>query len=206
MIKKKESIPDKSISRLQCLVNILLLNAGFIESIGLGKGKLGIAIFFYHYARYTGSKLYEEFADSLLDEVSDQLNTSTPLDFENGLTGIGWGIVYLVKNSFIEGDIDEILNDIDIAIADKLNEYLPEERDRNERESGYYLYQQAKGQNKNWNDKEIISFVKPQNDNNVPLSVPVLINPDNYGLFEGFAGESLVILKELNELKEKKSG
>jgi hypothetical protein len=40
----------------------------------------------------------------------------------------------------------------------------------------------------------------------VPLSVPVLINPDNYGLIEGFAGESLVILKELNGLKEKKSG
>jgi hypothetical protein len=38
------------------------------------------------------------------------------VNFENGLTGIGWGIEYLVKNKFVQTDTDEALAEIDNAV------------------------------------------------------------------------------------------
>lgn len=95
-------------SRLRRSANVLLLNASFIDNLGLLNGKMGIAIFFYHFARYTGSKIFEEYASELLDEIYEEINTNTPVDFANGLTGVGWGIEYLVKNGFVEADTDEV--------------------------------------------------------------------------------------------------
>ena len=40
----------------------LLLNGTLTKCPGLLHGKLGIAIFFFHYARYTGKTLFEEYA------------------------------------------------------------------------------------------------------------------------------------------------
>jgi len=41
--------------RLKRIANVLLINASFIDNPGLLNGKMGIAIFFYQYSRYTGS-------------------------------------------------------------------------------------------------------------------------------------------------------
>jgi hypothetical protein len=102
--------------RLQRIANMLLLNASFTDNLGLLNGKMGIAIFFYQYSRYTKNKIFEDFAGELIDEIYEEINTNTPADFTNGLTGIGWGIEYLVKNGFIEADTDEALSDIDNSI------------------------------------------------------------------------------------------
>jgi hypothetical protein len=107
---------EKIIDRLRRIANVLLLNASFIDNPGLLNGKIGIAIFFYHYSRYTKNKIYEDYAGELVDEIYLEINTSTPVNFENGLTGIGWGIEYLVKNKFVQADTDEALADIDSAI------------------------------------------------------------------------------------------
>ncbi len=93
--------------RLQRIANVLLLNASFLDNPGLLNGKMGIAIFCYHYSRYSKNKIYEDYAGELVDEIYEEINTSTPVDFENGLTGIGWGIEYLVKNGFVQADTDE---------------------------------------------------------------------------------------------------
>jgi len=104
---------EKIENRLHRIANVLLLNASFIDNPGLLNGKMGIAIFFYHYSRYTKNKIYEDYAGELIDEIYEEINTSTLVNFENGLTGIGWGIEYLVKNKFVQADTDEALADID---------------------------------------------------------------------------------------------
>jgi hypothetical protein len=93
-----------------------LLNASFIDNIGLLNGKMGIAIFFYHYSRYCGNKIYEDYAGELIDEIYEEINSSTPVNFANGLTGIGWGIEYLIQNKFVDADSDEALAEIDNAV------------------------------------------------------------------------------------------
>ena len=107
---------EKIENRLQRIANVLLLNASFIDNPGLFNGKMGIAIFFYHYSRFTKNKIYEDYAGELVDEIYEEINTSTPVNFENGLTGIGWGIEYLVKNKFVQADTDEALADIDNTV------------------------------------------------------------------------------------------
>jgi hypothetical protein len=107
---------EKIIDRLRRIANLLLLNASFIDNPGLLNGKMGIAIFFYHYSRYTNNKIYEDYAGELIDEIYEEINTTTPVNFENGLTGIGWGIEYLVKNKFVQADTDEALSEIDTTV------------------------------------------------------------------------------------------
>lgn len=89
---------------------------------GLMHGDTGNSIFFYHLARETGNPDYEKIADDLLDKVFANLSSSGPVDFENGLAGIGWGIEYLVQNNFAKGDTDKILEEVDNKVFRVLNE------------------------------------------------------------------------------------
>jgi hypothetical protein len=102
-----------SFSREQCITNILLLNSEFIENLGLMHGKMGIAVYFFHLARETQDSTYQDFAEKLIDQIYEEINISTPLDFENGLAGIGWGIEHLIQGEFIEGDTDKVLGEFD---------------------------------------------------------------------------------------------
>lgn len=106
---------------LQRIANFLLLNASFIDNLGLLNGKMGIAIFFYLYSRYTKNKVFEDFAGELLDEIYEAINTNTPINFDDGLTGIGWGIEYLIRNKFIEGNTDEVLKELDNIVYKHLS-------------------------------------------------------------------------------------
>jgi lantibiotic modifying enzyme len=114
------SIEEK---RFQRIVNVLLLNASFIDNLGLMHGKMGIAIFFFHLARETQNQIYEDYAGELIDEIYDEISISTPLDFENGLAGIGWGIEYLAQKGFIEAETDEVLESIDNQMRPSLNQF-----------------------------------------------------------------------------------
>jgi hypothetical protein len=103
-------------SRLQRIANALLVNASFIDNLGLLNGKMGIAIFFYQYGRYTGNEIYERYAGELIDEIYEEINQATPIDFADGLTGIGWGIEYLVQHGFVDADTDQTLSEIDNSV------------------------------------------------------------------------------------------
>jgi len=103
---------------LQRIADYLMKKSNQTSAIGLLNGKMGIVIFFAHYAQYTGLQHYDEFTENLLDEVYSMLGRNSPIDFQSGLCGIGWGIEYLVQNGLMEGNTDEILEDIDKKIMD----------------------------------------------------------------------------------------
>jgi len=113
-------------SPVERIINTLLLNASFIDNIGLLNGKMGISIAFYHLARQTGNKIYEDYAGELIDEIYEEITVNMPCDFENGLSGIGWGIEYLVQNGFIEADTDEVLSEFDEKLLHELTFHRPE--------------------------------------------------------------------------------
>jgi hypothetical protein len=127
-------------SRQQRITNSLLLNASFIENIGLMHGKMGIAIYFFHLARETGNAVYEEYAGELIDEIYAEIHAKTPCDFENGLAGIGWGIEYLAQNKFIDADTNEVLEESDKQIAHEITFHSPPEIGILNGISGYILY------------------------------------------------------------------
>jgi hypothetical protein len=56
------SLENKIDNRLQRITNVLLLNASFINNIGLLNGEIRTAIFFYHYAHFFGRMKCEVYA------------------------------------------------------------------------------------------------------------------------------------------------
>ncbi len=96
----------------------LTINSSFLRDLGLFHGRMGIVLFFAHYAHISNSKHYEDFAGHLLDEIYEEIHWDLPVNLENGLCGIGWGIEYLVQHGFMEGNTDEILADIDRKVME----------------------------------------------------------------------------------------
>lgn len=149
---------DGCISRI---ANILLLNASFIDNPGLLNGKMGIAIFFYHYGHYTWNKIFTDYAGELIDEIYEEINTNTPVNFENGLTGIGWGIEYLVKNEFVKADTDEALAEID-NIVYRNSLYRPFLLETGNDLFGYGLYFIARLRERGNDDENLNTLFKKQ--------------------------------------------
>lgn len=110
---------EKDVILLERIANHLVINSSFLSNLGLFHGKMGIVIFFYHYSRYLNNPIYEEFAGELLDEIFEEIHDKLPIDFENGYLGIGWGIEYLAYLKFIDGNTNEILEDIDTKIMER---------------------------------------------------------------------------------------
>lgn len=47
---------------LSRITNHLILNSSYIKDLGLYNGKMGICIFFFHYARWKQEDIYTELA------------------------------------------------------------------------------------------------------------------------------------------------
>lgn len=132
---------DRS-EKLRRIANFLIVHTCFFNNIGLYHGKMGIAIFMAHYARFVDNTLYEDFCGILLDEIYKEINNWNSIDFENGILGIAWGIDYLLQNQFVLGDSFDILKEID----EKISEYNWSKVKNNSLENGVagvfcYLHQ-----------------------------------------------------------------
>jgi len=97
---------------LRQIADMLLLNGTLTECPGLVHGKTGIAVFFFHYAQYTGNMLFADYAMDLIDETLSQIHVNSPADYERGIAGIGVGIDYLIRNNFLNVE-DDICEDFD---------------------------------------------------------------------------------------------
>lgn len=100
----------------QQMVHHLMLQSPFEEDLGLFYGKMGIAIFFFHYGRYLKNNVYVEIGNELLDSIWNNINSKMTISFNSGLSGIGWGIEYLIQNQFIQGNSNDVCEDIDKTI------------------------------------------------------------------------------------------
>ena len=110
------NIPDI----LNELTNHLMINGNLVFFSGLFYGKLGISLFFFHYAQYSGNSLYDEYARYLVDLVNLQIHDDYPLDYERGLAGVGAVFNYLKKHGYYHAD-DELMFQIDSKIAKTVN-------------------------------------------------------------------------------------
>lgn len=94
------------------IADMLLLNGTLTKCPGLVHGKMGIAIFFFHYARYTGNTLFTDYVLDLIQEIQDQIHNNSPADYKRGIAGIGVGIDYLIRNELLDPE-DDVFEDLD---------------------------------------------------------------------------------------------
>ena len=97
------------------IADMLMLNGTLTECPGLVHGKMGVAVFFFHYAQYTGNELFADYAMDLIGEMMNQIHVNSPADYEKGIAGIGVGIDYLIHNKFLDTE-DDICSDLDDRI------------------------------------------------------------------------------------------
>lgn len=101
------------------IARYLICYSSSTSNIGLLNGKMGIVIFCFLYAKYSKKKFYEDFAEKLIDDIYSEIHLNITRDFKDGLSGIAWGIEYLIQNGFVEGNADEILEDLDKQILER---------------------------------------------------------------------------------------
>ena len=99
--------------RLETIIQKLIINGTLVSDPGLFHGKMGIAIFFFHYGCYITNDLFQGYAMDLIDEIQAQITMNEPVRYDVGLAGIGVGIEYLIQKNFLEADADDILSDFD---------------------------------------------------------------------------------------------
>lgn len=105
------------------LINMLILRSKFSPDLGLFAGKTGIALTFFELFKKYHNRIFEELGFELIENIFEELSNKYCYDisFGYGLTGIGWGIEYLIN----QGDIDKSGIDICSDIDNRVYEYDP---------------------------------------------------------------------------------
>lgn len=111
-IRHKDNLPE--------MLRYATLRSEVLYDNGLN-GKLGMSILLYEYSRLYKDSLYEQYAEELLDAVLEKMSLR-PLGIEEGISGIAWGIVYLHRNKFLEGDYRDILSEVDEYLEANIQE------------------------------------------------------------------------------------
>lgn len=108
---------------LHIIANILAMNSQYASNNGLFKGKMGISLFFFLYDNQTNNSLYLSLAKFLLEEVIDNLQIPASINSIQDLAETCCGILYLLNEGIIEGNPDEIMEEIDSFFES--NSYAP---------------------------------------------------------------------------------
>lgn len=99
----------ESTDMIRKLTDYLLLSKYQVDFSGLYNGKMGIALGLFEAARYLHDDTIEDEAFNLLQE--SLLTKNKDVSFENGWSGIGYTLLYLIEEKFIDADFDEIFKE-----------------------------------------------------------------------------------------------
>jgi hypothetical protein len=93
------------------LADFILLNAYSVQSAGLYNGKMGLSLCLFEVATFLQDKKIENHAFELLQETIVFSHKSENITFENGLSGIGFVLLYLIENKLIDADYEELFKE-----------------------------------------------------------------------------------------------
>ncbi len=98
-----------------------LINNGNIDA-SLYDGATGYLLYLTHYLNCNQQSDVSSLIDKCVDIISNAINSrNISFSLSHGLCGIGWGIIYLYTNSFMDSSCFQILKQIDTL----LSEYSP---------------------------------------------------------------------------------
>ena len=104
--------------KIQKILTDKLLSSELIRyPVSLSHGKMGLSIYLYHLSKTESNSEYQSMAEQLLDRILlHDLSPNQSIAVEDGLAGVGLGMTYLIKNRFVEGDLNALLEGIDNEI------------------------------------------------------------------------------------------
>lgn len=90
---------------MERLLSLHILRVDEMPHVGLYGGKLGLIILLYHYAHFNRNDKYKELADRLMTSAL-VIPSDFSYQFSDGLSGVGWGLLHLMKQGFVQIDED----------------------------------------------------------------------------------------------------
>jgi len=96
----------KYTKEIESITNTLLHKSNEVKSTGLYFGKAGLSLSLFIASDSLQDEKTEDKAFQLLQESLVTINSN--LSFENGLAGIGYTLLYLIENKYVDADFDDI--------------------------------------------------------------------------------------------------
>jgi len=102
------------------LKDYLLLNAYSLNSNGLINGKAGISLCLFELSQYLHDESLEDKAFELLQESLALSSKGDTINFEAGLSGIGFVLLYLIENRMLDADYEDLFDEQNQKILSQL--------------------------------------------------------------------------------------
>lgn len=112
--------------RVQAIA-VELLNGDITNNLqgGLLSGKLGVALFFMYYSRFSGEEAYGNRAYELIEEViSGSVFDVNAYNLNDGMAGIGWLLEHCNASGFLEVDTNDLFGVNDELLFTKMIDEL----------------------------------------------------------------------------------
>ncbi|AEV98657.1 hypothetical protein A4D02_34835 [Niastella koreensis] len=104
----EQLIVEETISGiLHNIVSRMSAGSTHITDRGLN-GKMGMAIFLFHYGCSYNNEACTAMADELIDDIRNSIGEFTSADYYDGLSGVDAGLNYLLKKGFINEGMAEL--------------------------------------------------------------------------------------------------
>ena len=116
---RKKSIKDDIEEKQHKLFKQILLRSSSLSSAGLWYGTVGCILFLAQYDHLKNNDLYEELIVELIDGIYTNINNTQNINLGDGLCGIALGLAWLVHHNLMEGDINDILENVDNRIMER---------------------------------------------------------------------------------------
>lgn len=107
------------------LTDYLLLNAYSVNSVDLQNGKSGLALCLFEISRQLNNEKIENHAFELLQMSLSVTNQSEQIGFSKERAEIGFVLLYLIKNQFIDANFEEIFQTQTEKILSEINMLEP---------------------------------------------------------------------------------
>ena len=133
-----------------------ILRVDEMPHVGLYGGKLGLIILLYHYAHFNRNKPYKELADRLM-ESSLVIPSDFSYRFSDGLSGVGWGLLHLMRQGFVQID-EDVWHELDRRLMN-LNRMQIQKEDAIDELAGLISYVEIR--EKHLSDREQMSSFSP---------------------------------------------
>ncbi len=103
------------------LLLIFLKECAQTSCVDLWDGCMGLLIVLCEYAEHMQSSEHVTLARDLLERILEKIHPQSELSisFSHGVCGIGWGLIYMMRNNLSDADFSEKLNIIDKKIMER---------------------------------------------------------------------------------------
>ena len=86
------------------------------NGLNIETGKMGICLYFFLISNNLKTKRYQLWAGKLLDEIYEQFDKNLSEESIFDIIQVGIGFDFLIKQKYVNGNINQILSDIDNAL------------------------------------------------------------------------------------------